>query len=177
MAKQERYTLAQQKFLLLKEKNLTDKDKEMLRVLLFPRGNYVPDDMSEGFELARMLLSDEEYTKFRYAVAEIEERYQFSGEWGKGDRNTKLYYRFRKNSKTYCSIGLFFKGFDFVIMLGKNECALFEKYRDSFPRLTIQWAYDCAAEQLGGKLFRIGLKDTSILQDCLRLLDLKCQSK
>lgn len=170
----ERYTEAQKKFIALRDKGkLSEEEQRQVRVLLLPRGNFLPETEEECFSLAKEYLGEELYIVFHDFLQEVARAYDYSAEWSRGDRDASLYCRLKRGTKTLCALGILLDHFDIVFYLGKSECERFERERDLFPRGGVQWSYDIAPVTHIGKAVRLDGSDLSLRPFVFRLMSYK----
>ena len=170
---QARYTDAQKCFLALDPKKLTAEEHEMLRVLLLPRTNFLPDSDEECASLAREFLGEQLYSAMRSFCGVVRAYYDAEECWAKGDRYCKLYYRFRAGGKPLCSLGIRQNRIEVIIGFVRSDCIAFEKERQRFPRKEIQWTYDITNMINGTKRLAFPLTNADLYPHLLGLLAIK----
>lgn len=172
--KNERYTEAQKKLLESAPKDLSETERDFLRLMLLPRKRYLPQSDEEGCALVRDIVGEQKFGCFCRARDEISVRYGAEGRWGAGDSRWRLYYRFSRGGRPFCAFGLDLNTLHLILPFGSREREIFEKIRDSFSLLGICWTYDMiAVNGRGYKELKYDVSDPAIREDLLRLLDIK----
>ena len=66
--------------------------------------------------------------------------------------------------------------FELRFGFGKKEMDRFEKERNTFSRVGIQWTYDTVLEKNGRKMLSFDLRDASTYEEVFRLLDFRVKT-
>lgn len=174
MRNERRYTEGQKILLKFDRAKLNDEERELLRRVLLPRTRYLPQTDEEGRELALQMLKEEKFCALFALLGEIRARYgELDCRWTRGDALWELYYSVKKGGEVLCRFGLCLDTFNLIISFGEEECARFERERDSFPRGAIQWTYDMAVAERGRKNLMFDTSDAKIFPYLFRLLAYK----
>jgi len=80
--------------------------------------------------------------------------------------------KFRRGGKTILTIYIYNEYFDFLIILGKAECELFEKTRSNFPK-EIQAIYNNSKTYHDGKWMKIPVSDLKTLESVKQMILIK----
>ena len=171
-----RYTEDQEKLLKLNPKKLDEEELRQLHRFLLPRGSYLPDEPAEQDALAREWLGEEKYMQVMalcdLLAAHYGDKAQFS--WSRGEKEWGMFRLVRVGKKSLCRIAIAYECFRLVIYYGASERAAFEKVRNTFPRVPVQWAYDAVTERKGILPLYFDVFEEDILPYVLRLLSIKC---
>ena len=174
MRRERRYTEGQKQLLSIDQSALSDSERDLLRRVLLPRTKYLPQSDEEGRELAKQMLGETGYNALFAMAEEIRKRYgEIECGWTRGNGLWDLYYTVKKDGDALCRFGLRFNMFNLVISFGREECELFERERDIFPRDAVQWIFDTSAIERGRKILMFDITDPRIHPYLFRLLAYK----
>ncbi len=112
------------------------------------------------------------YATWNQLCSLIDEKYDMERLWDRGGKAWIYEYKYRRGGKTLCALYARESRIGFMVILGKDERAQFEKDRDSYAT-EIQRIYDEARTYHDGKWMMFEPTDTSLFDDFLRLLALK----
>lgn len=117
------------------------------------------------------LLDKPLYVIFEKLIAEIESRYALDRVWHSAGKKWTYELKFRKGSKTICSL-LFGEGvFGFMVIFGKPEQARFEAQCGNFSPVIVG-AYDAATAYHDGKWLLFDAQE-DCFADFMKLLLIK----
>ena len=102
----------------------------------------------------------------------IEEKYGIEPVWNAGGKNWIYEYKYRKGSKTLCSLYAKSNCVGFMIILGKDERTKFEDIRDGFSN-TVCRRYDEATTYHDGKWVMFEPTYMAEFDDYMKLLAIK----
>lgn len=172
--KNERYTEAQKSLLKGAPKDLSGEERDFLRRMLLPRKRYLPQSEEEGCSLVRDIVGEQKLGCFCRVREEISARYGAEGRWGAGDSRWRLFYRFSRGGRPFCSFGMDLNTLHLILPFGLRERETFERMRDTFSLLGICWTYDMiAVNGRGYKELKYDVSDPAIREELFRLLDIK----
>jgi len=112
------------------------------------------------------------YEVWNNLCALIDEYYDMERLWDKGGKAWKYEYKFRKGSKTLCSLYARENCIGFMIVFGKAERLKFETEKESYSK-EVQKIYDEAQTYHDGKWIMFEPTDASLFNDFIRLLCVK----
>ncbi len=112
------------------------------------------------------------YATWNQLCSLIDEKYDMERLWDRGGKAWTYEYKYRRGGKTLCALYARESRIGFMVILGKDDRAQFEKDRDSYAT-EIQRIYDEARTYHDGKWMMFEPTDTSLFDDFLRLLALK----
>lgn len=112
------------------------------------------------------------YATWNQLCSLIDEKYDMERLWDRGGKAWTYEYKYRRGGKTLCALYARESRIGFMVILGKDERAQFEKDRDCYAT-EIQRIYDEARTYHDGKWMMFEPTDTSLFDDFLRLLALK----
>lgn len=172
--KNERYTDGQKNFLKLRQEDLSEQEREMVRYLLLPRKRYLPQTEEEALCLVRDIVGEQRAETFCEVRRDLAERFGVAGRWSAGDSRWRLYCRFSVKGRSLCSIGMDYNVLHMIILFGAREREKFETERDRFSRLGICWTYDLIGiNSRGLKELKYDITDATLYPELLRLLEIK----
>lgn len=116
------------------------------------------------------------YDVWEKLCAAIDEQYDMERLWNSGGKAWTYEYKYRKGSKTLCTLYAKKDCIGFMVIFGKDERAKFEEKRESISDY-IQNVYDEAKTYHDGKWVMFYPKDTSMLEDFIQLLSIKRKPK
>ncbi len=123
-----------------------------------------------GYDLQK-LLDEPLYAVLEKLIAEIESRYILDKVWHSGGKKWAYEVKFRKGSKTICSLLLKEGALGFMVIFGKPEQARFEARRSDFlPAITD--GYDATKTYHDGKWLLFHARE-SLFADFMQLLLIK----
>ena len=102
----------------------------------------------------------------------IEEKYDMDRLWDKGGKAWTYEYKYRRGGKTLCALYAREKCVGFMVILGKDERLKFEEDRENYSK-DAQKIYDETQTYHDGKWMMFEPTDTSLFEDCIRLLGIK----
>ncbi len=102
----------------------------------------------------------------------IEDKYDMDCLWNKGGKAWKYEYKFRKGSKTLCSLYARENCIGFMTVLGKDERIKFEADKETYSK-EVQEIYDNTHTYHDGKWIMFEPTDASLFNDFIRLLCVK----
>ena len=123
-------------------------------------------------EILENLLGKDLYPVWTSLCQRIEQKYEMEQLWNKGYKIWDYEYKYRRGGKTLCALYARENVFGFMVILGKDERAKFEREREYFSK-DVQEMYDQATTYHDGKWIMFELKDTSLFGDMERLLLIK----
>lgn len=158
------YTYGQKRLLKVNRAKLDEKELDFLRICLLPRTKYLPDTEEERQRYAIEVVQEKTYAEMLALVAEIETRFGTDTRvWSAGDRMFRLFYRLKKNGRTFCAFALDHDKFYLAVYFNAEERARFEDVCDAFPRAEIRWTYDlCPVKANGTKCVYFNLRDEKV---------------
>ena len=118
------------------------------------------------------LLGQSLFDVWKALCSMIEEKYDIEPVWNTGWKNWIYEYKYRKGSKTLCSLYAKNNCVGFMIILGKDERTKFEDIRDGFSN-TVCRRYDEATTYHDGKWIMFEPTNTAEFDDYMKLLAIK----
>ena len=118
------------------------------------------------------LLCESLYGIWNSLCALIDEKYEMDRLWNKGGKAWKYEYKYQRGGKTLCALYARENCVGFMVILGKNERSKFEAGRESYSK-DVQDKYDSAKTYHDGKWIMFEPADTSLLDDFMKLLQIK----
>ncbi len=118
------------------------------------------------------LLGQSLFEVWKALCSMIEEKYDIEPIWNAGGKNWIYEYKYRKGSKTLCSLYAKSNCVGFMIILGKDERTKFEAIRDGFSD-TVCRRYDEATTYHDGKWIMFEPTNTAEFDDYMKLLAIK----
>ena len=118
------------------------------------------------------LLGQSLFEVWKALCSMIEEKYDIEPVWNTGWKNWIYEYKYRKGSKTLCSLYAKSNCVGFMIILGKDERTKFEAIRDDFSD-TVCRRYDEATTYHDGKWIMFEPTNTAEFDDYMKLLAIK----
>ena len=118
------------------------------------------------------LLGQSLFDVWKALCSMIEEKYDIEPVWNAGWKNWIYEYKYRKGSKTLCSLYAKSNCVGFMIILGKDERPKFEDIRDGFSN-TVCRRYDEATTYHDGKWIMFEPTNTAEFDDYMKLLAIK----
>lgn len=125
-----------------------------------------PNKQTRQDLLGKMLCSVQEKL-----ITEIENRYVLEKVWHTGGKKWTYEVKFRRGSRTVCSLLYNEKMLGFMVIFGKQEQMKFETQRDEFSPVIVA-GYDAATAYHDGKWLLFELRE-DLLTDFIRLLQIK----
>lgn len=129
-------------------------------------------DRIPDMEELKGLVGENGFSVWTKLCAAIEEKYDMDRIWNSGGKAWKYEYKYRRGGKTLCSLYAGGDGMGFMVILGKAEREKFETQRQSFSA-EVQRAYDESQTFHDGKWIMFMPKDTSMIKDFIKLLEIK----
>ena len=177
MEKGKRYTAGQEQLAQLLDKDLTECEREELRQLLAPRSKYLPATEIERFALVEQMLY-KKYVTFLEFIEELQNCCPtVQMEWSLGDRRNILYYKAMVGSKTLCSLGVRLNCVEVVAILDEKQCNEFEKTRNNYQRMGMQWLFDVTPFRKNKKTLYVDIAEQCLKEELMQLLHLKKRTK
>ena len=118
------------------------------------------------------LLGQSLFEVWKALCSMIEEKYDIEPVWNTGWKNWIYEYKYRKGSKTLCSLYAKSNCVGFMIILGKDERTTFEDRRAGFSD-TVCRRYDEATTYHDGKWIMFEPTNTAEFDDYMKLLAIK----
>lgn len=118
------------------------------------------------------LLGEEVYRVWTSICRLVEEKYEMEKLWSHGGKAWIYEYKYRRGGKTLCALYAKENGLGLMVILGKDERSKFDERRQLFSP-EVQTMYDKATTYHDGKWVMFELKDTNLLHDLERLLEIK----
>ncbi|MGC7872323.1 DUF3788 domain-containing protein [Desulfosporosinus sp. SYSU MS00001] len=122
-----------------------------------------------------VLLGSDVYEVWQKICDFVNENYDMNSQWNNGGKGGLYEYKFRKSSKTLCTLYAKEKSFGFMVIYGKNEREKFETERQNFSD-NIQSLYDKAQTYHDGKWIMVNVLDDNPLEDIKNMLKIKKKS-
>ena len=119
----------------------------------------------------QQLLHEPLFAIFEKLIAEIESRYSLDRVWHSGGKKWAYEVKFRKGSKTICSLFLKEEALGFMVIFGKPEQARFEGRRSDFSPAVTE-GYDATKTYHDGKWLLFDAQE-SLFADFMELLLIK----
>lgn len=126
---------------------------------------------SPSEQILRNLLKELLFSNQKNLIAEIESRYSLEKVWHTGGREWTYELKFRKGSKTVCSLLFNEEALGFMVVFGKLEQAKFEARRGEFSP-TIVEKFDAATAYHDGKWLLFHVQE-ALFADFMKLLGIK----
>lgn len=102
----------------------------------------------------------------------IEEKYEMDCLWNNGGKAWTYEYKYRRGGKTLCALYARESCIGFMVILGKDERAKFEKNRNDYSEC-VHKIYDETKTYHDGKWLMFEPVDTSLFGDFMQLLAIK----
>ena len=112
------------------------------------------------------------YDVWNRLCALIDENYDMERLWGKGGKEWKYEYKYRRGGKTLCALYARENCVDFMVVLGKDERLKFETDKERYSK-EVQKIYDNTHTYHDGKWIMFEPTDTTLFNDFIRLLSIK----
>lgn len=112
------------------------------------------------------------YEIWKQLCALIEEKYDMDRLWNQGGKAWTYEYKYRRGGKTLCALYARENCIGFMIILGKDERAKFERERGRYSK-EVQRIYDEAQTYHDGKWMMFEPVDAALFDDFTRLLNIK----
>ncbi len=112
------------------------------------------------------------YDVWQKLCVAIGEKYDMEQLWNKGGKAWTYEYKYRRGGKTLCGLYARENCIGLMIIFGKDEREKFEADRINYSQKT-QKIYDEAKTYHDGKWVMFELTDTSMFDDCIKLLSIK----
>ena len=112
------------------------------------------------------------YNVWNELCALIDKNYNMDHLWNSGGKNWVYEYKYRKGGKTLCALYARENCIGFMIILGKEERSKFEIDRKNYST-KVQEIYDKSPTYHDGKWTMFELKDTTLFDDFIKLLEIK----
>lgn len=112
------------------------------------------------------------YDVWKELCSAIEEKYEMDCLWNNGGKAWTYEYKYRRGGKTLCALYARESCIGFMVILGKDERAKFEKNRNDYSEC-VQKIYDETKTYHDGKWLMFEPVDTSLFSDFMQLLAIK----
>lgn len=112
------------------------------------------------------------YDVWNRLCALIDENYDMERLWGKGGKEWKYEYKYRRGGKTLCALYARENCVGFMVVLGKDERLKFEAEKERYSK-EVQKIYDNTHTYHDGKWIMFEPTDTTLFNDFIRLLSIK----
>ncbi len=112
------------------------------------------------------------YDVWNKLCALIDGNYDMDCLWNQGGKAWKYEYKYRRGSKTLCSLYARENCIGFMIVFGKDERSKFEVEKESYSK-EVQEIYDNTHTYHDGKWIMFEPTDTTLFNDFVRLLSVK----
>ena len=116
------------------------------------------------------------YDVWNRLCALIDENYDMERLWGKGGKEWKYEYKYRRGGKTLCALYARENCVGFMVVLGKDERLKFETDKERYSK-EVQKIYDNTHTYHDGKWIMFEPTDTTLFNDFIRLLSIKRKQK
>ncbi|GKX60855.1 hypothetical protein SOASR031_31700 [Leminorella grimontii] len=117
------------------------------------------------------LLGNTLFSNQKKLIAEIESRYSLENVWHTGGKAWAYELKFRKGSKTICSLLFNEEALGFMVVFGKPEQAKFEALRGEFSAVIVE-KLDAATAYHDGKWLLFDVQE-ALFADFMKLLGIK----
>ncbi|GKX56910.1 hypothetical protein SOASR030_30220 [Leminorella grimontii] len=117
------------------------------------------------------LLGNTLFSNQKKLIAEIESRYSLENVWHTGGKEWTYELKFRKGSKTVCSLLFNEEALGFMVVFGKPEQAKFEALRGEFSAVIVE-KFDAATAYHDGKWLLFDVQE-ALFADFMKLLGIK----
>ena len=114
------------------------------------------------------------YDVWNRLCALIDENYDMERLWGKGGKEWKYEYKYRRGGKTLCALYARENCVGFMVVLGKDERLKFETDKERYSK-EVQKIYDNTHTYHDGKWIMFEPTDTTLFNDFIKLLKIKRQ--
>ena len=111
------------------------------------------------------------YDVWNRLCALIDENYDMERLWGKGGKEWKYEYKYRRGGKTLCALYARENCVGFMVVLGKDERLKFETDKERYSK-EVQKIYDNTHTYHDGKWIMFEPTDTTLFNDFIRLLSI-----
>ena len=112
------------------------------------------------------------YDVWNKLCALIDGNYDMDCLWNQGGKAWKYEYKYRRGSKTLCSLYARENCIGFMIVFGKDERSKFEVEKENYSK-EVQEIYDNTHTYHDGKWIMFEPTDTTLFNDFVRLLSVK----
>ena len=112
------------------------------------------------------------YDVWNRLCALIDENYDMERLCGKGGKEWKYEYKYRRGGKTLCALYARENCVGFMVVLGKDERLKFETDKERYSK-EVQKIYDNTHTYHDGKWIMFEPTDTTLFNDFIRLLSIK----
>ena len=112
------------------------------------------------------------YDVWNRLCALIDENYDMERLWGKGGKEWKYEYKYRRGGKTLCALYARENCVGFMVVLGKDERLKFETDKERYSK-EVQKIYDNTHTYHDGKWIMFEPTDTAEFDDYMKVLALK----
>ena len=112
------------------------------------------------------------YDVWNRLCALIDENYDMERLWGKGGKEWKYEYKYRRGGKTLCALYARENCVGCMVVLGKDERLKFEPDKERYSK-EVQKIYDNTHTYHDGKWIMFEPTDTTLFNDFIRLLSIK----
>lgn len=129
-------------------------------------------DAVSSAEQMTALVGTSLYEIWKQLCALIEEKYDMDRLWNQGGKAWTYEYKYRRGGKTLCALYARENCIGFMIILGKDERAKFERERGRYSK-EVQRIYDEAQTYHDGKWMMFEPVDAALFDDFTRLLNIK----
>lgn len=118
------------------------------------------------------LIGESLYNVWIYLNRSISEKYDMDCTWNTDGKAWTYEYKYRRGGKTLCALYIKKDCIGLLIILGKKEREKFESEKKTYSAFT-QKIYDETKTYHDGKWMMFEVKDISLINDYLRLLEIK----
>lgn len=118
------------------------------------------------------LIGQSLYDVWQKLCATIDEKYDMDHIWNSGGKAWAYEYKYRRAGKTLCALYARENCVGFMVILGKDERAIFESGRSECSE-SVQKIYDESKTYHDGKWLMFEPIDTTLFDDFIRLLRIK----
>ncbi|WP_347253344.1 DUF3788 domain-containing protein [Leminorella grimontii] len=122
-------------------------------------------------QVLKNLLRELLFLNQKRLIAEIESRYSLDRVWHTGGKEWTYELKFRKGSKTICSLLFNEEALGFMVVFGKPEQAKFEALRGEFSAVIVE-KFDAATAYHDGKWLLFDVQE-ALFADFMKLLGIK----
>lgn len=125
-----------------------------------------------GVSEMQTLLGERLFCVWHTIIEEIETRYKLDAVWHSAGKKWRYELKFRKGSKTICSLLAKDGALGFMVVFGSREQEQFEALRGEFSSMVAD-VYDAATSYRDGKWILFDTRHEELLADFMRLLQIK----
>ena len=122
-------------------------------------------------QVLKNLLRELLFLNQKRLIAEIESRYSLDRVWHTGGKEWTYELKFRKGSKTVCSLLFNEEALGFMVVFGKPEQTKFEALRGEFSAIIVE-KFDAATAYHDGKWLLFDVQE-ALFADFMKLLGIK----